>query len=322
MGLEDLYPRAYHVHLKLKRGMTVTAPQVAREFDISDRHAQRIFQSLREVWKAPLVYDRRLKSFRYTEPAFDLPACLMTEGQAIGVILAHEALLRHQGTPLAQQLSNAMAMFRECLPRSVSVDAQSLLNRVLFTPLPARPVDGEVLETVTTALERRCTVGIEYYSPTGDETTSRDIDVYHLAHIRGDWYAVAWCHLRRALRNFALSRMRSVRPRHRSYVIPEDFDIHDHFRDGLGVLVGQEPHDVTLEFASDAARWASERMWHPTQETAWLEDGRLRLSMRVVVSMELVRWILSWGGHVQVIAPALLRDQVVGEIQTMVNLYR
>lgn len=321
MGLPDIYPRAIDVHLMLKGGAPVTTASLAEKFGISPRQAQRVIEHLRHKMKAPVVYDRLRGTYYYQEPTFELPAQIMREGDAIGMILAHEALLRRQGTPLGRHLRRAIGTLRALLPESVSVDAEGLLKHVMFAPLPARTVSDDLLDAVGIAIERRARLRIEYYSPAGDETTQRDIDIYHLAHVRGDWYAVAYCHLRKALRTFALSRMKSVRLLDVRYQIPATFSVAEYFKDALGVLAGPEPQTVVLAFDAEAARWVRERVWHPTQTLESLDDGGLRLTMCVTLSVELTRWILSWGGHVRALSPAPLRQQLEREVRAMAALH-
>jgi predicted DNA-binding transcriptional regulator YafY len=319
---QDVYPRALEVHADLKKGRPVTLRTIEDRYEISGRHAYRVIEYLKDHLKAPVDYNRAKRCYYYTKPTFELPAVILTEGEAIGIILAHEALLRRQGTPLGRHLRRSIETLRGLLPASISVDHESLLNRVLFSPLPARHVPDEVLDAVTTVLERHHRLHIKYYAPTGDEVTERDIDVYHLADIRGDWYAVAWCHLRNDLRTFALSRMSNCRLLDKTYTIPSDFSVERYFQDSLGAHAGHQVSHVVLDFAPDSSRWARERRWHPTQEIEDREDGGVRLSLDVTLSMELVRWILSWGGHVRVVEPAALQEWVAREVRDMAALYR
>ncbi|MHB2021590.1 MAG: helix-turn-helix transcriptional regulator, partial [Candidatus Xenobia bacterium] len=162
---------------------------------------------------------------------------------------------------------------------------------------------------------------IEYWPPAGTSATARAIDVYHLTQSRGDWYAVAWCHLRRDLRIFALSRIKSAVPTADRYVIPADFDVKAYFRNSLGIELAGEAQEIRLRFDADQARWVCERTWHLSQAMAPQADGSLILTLQVGISTELKQWILGYGPHVEVLSPAGLRDAISADLRAAAALY-
>ncbi|MGH7390309.1 MAG: WYL domain-containing protein [Candidatus Rokuibacteriota bacterium] len=50
--------------------------------------------------------------------------------------------------------------------------------------------------------------------------------------------------------------------------------------------------------------------WQPSQGLAPLRDGKLRMTLRVADTRELVGWVLSFGRGVNVVRPAWLSDRV------------
>lgn len=58
-----------------------------------------------------------------------------------------------------------------------------------------------------------------------------------------------------------------------------------------------------------AARLVKERTWHHSQEIHQLPNEEIELKMRLTSTVEISRWILSWGEHAKAVAPAeLARD--------------
>ena len=97
-----------------------------------------------------------------------------------------------------------------------------------------------------------------------------------------------------------------------AYQLPLGFDIDEYLGDALVVMHGR-PVDVELVFDRATAAWARDRLWHPSQRTRRLGGGRLRMTLRVADTRELLGWILSFGRGVQVIRPPRLRDRVRAE---------
>jgi predicted DNA-binding transcriptional regulator YafY len=119
-------------------------------------------------------------------------------------------------------------------------------------------------------------------------------------------YLVAWCHLRQALRIFAVERMRAVTMLRRTFTVRADFDADAYLNKALGIVQG-ELVTVKVVFAKSLAPYIRERVWHPTQKLRDLPDGRLEMTVDVADTLELRRWILGYGVAVEIIAPAALR---------------
>ena len=92
---------------------------------------------------------------------------------------------------------------------------------------------------------------------------------------------------------------------------PPDFSITKHLSDSLGVFSTNGLFKVRLEFDDFAARLVSERNWHPSQRIKQLAGGRIELNLELGSMEEIERWILSWGAHVRVLAPAELKKRIL-----------
>ena len=195
---------------------------------------------------------------------------------------------------------------------------QSISN----VPGPGRFVSETVLEALTDATTKHVTVTMSYYAASTDEHTVRELDVYQLTHRQNDWYAVGYCHLRQALRTFAVSRIRDVIKTSKHYTIPADFDGEAYFKTAFGVEITDTPaEEVHLHFDKGSSRWVKERHWHATQRLVPQEDGSLYLYLAAGNTYELRQWILSFGARVEVIAPHSLRLAIIDEIRAAARRY-
>lgn len=57
-------------------------------------------------------------------------------------------------------------------------------------------------------------------------------------------------------------------------------------------------------------------------ERAYLNDGRMLMTMNVDHELEVLPWLLSWGRHVQVLEPQALRKRIANEARTIAEQYR
>ncbi len=68
-------------------------------------------------------------------------------------------------------------------------------------------------------------------------------------------------------------------------------------------------------------RRAKETIWHPSQRTETLPDGRLRVTLGVGSILEIRHWVLGWGGDCEVVRPVELREDIQAEIRAMARTY-
>jgi len=67
---------------------------------------------------------------------------------------------------------------------------------------------------------------------------------------------------------------------------------------------------VCIGFDAESARMVRSRTWHPTQAIRPIPGGGVEMTVRVRDESEIVRWVLSWGGHARLVEPARLRSRV------------
>jgi predicted DNA-binding transcriptional regulator YafY len=72
-----------------------------------------------------------------------------------------------------------------------------------------------------------------------------------------------------------------------------------------------------LLFPKDEAPWVMEREWHPSQITKTRKTGEIELSFPAAGLFEVMRWVLSWGRCVKVLAPPELVRMVADEVKGM-----
>jgi CRISPR-associated endonuclease/helicase Cas3 len=73
--------------------------------------------------------------------------------------------------------------------------------------------------------------------------------------------------------------------------------------------------------AGAATRRVRESVGHQSAERRDLPTGGCELTLEVSEVMEMVPWIRSWGPQVEVLEPAWLREQMLGEARRLGEIY-
>lgn len=247
-----------------------------------------------------VAFDRKRNGYYYTDKNYILPAVRLSEGELVAAFIAEKVLRQYAGTPYEPQLKAAFDKITQLLPDPVSVHLNYFDTALTFDLGPVRPSDVATYQLFAKAATERYRVRMVYYTASRDAETERDVDVYHLHNYQGDWFIIAYDHLRREIRDFALNRVRSAR---------------------FTGERGSQPITVRIRFDSYQARWIRERQWHHTQKIVEHKDGSLTLSFTVTGLDEVKRWVMQYGSHAEVLTPPTLRAAVAEEAQKMAATY-
>ena len=167
------------------------------------------------------------------------------------------------------------------------------------------------------------TVTFSYYSIGRDEELGRTVDPYGLLLVGDEWYLIAYCHLRRAIRTFRLSRVRSrvtfaTRAPH-DFTPPPDFTIDDYL-DRPAWQLGETVGSATVRVSADMAWWVEAHFSRcgtivPVPDV----DGDILYTTPYNSPRQLVAWVLSMGEAAQLLEPAELRADVRGQLARLAS---
>lgn len=240
-----------------------------------------------------------------------LPALGFAPSELMALVFSRDLLRPLQGTHIHAALDSALTKASAALPPS-GMDFVRQMHEFLsvrFGPHKTYRTHREIIDRASRAIADRRTVQMRYLSASSAKTGRREVDPYHLWYAAGGLYLIGYCHRRQDVRMFAVERIRSLTITDHPYQLPLGFDVEAYVQDALVVMRGRQI-EVELLFDRPTAAWARDRVWHPSQQLTSLRGGRLRMTLRVADTAELVRWVLSFGRGVRVVKPAALGEQV------------
>lgn len=240
-----------------------------------------------------------------------LPALGFAPSELMALVFSRDLLRPLQGTYIHAALDSALTKASAALPPS-GLDFVRQMREFLsvrFGPHKTYRAHRDVIDRAARAITDRRTVQMRYLSASSGKIGRRETDPYHLWYAAGGLYLIGYCHRRRDVRMFAVERIRSLTVTDHAYQLPLGFDVDAYVQDALVVMRGRQI-DVELLFDRATSAWARDRVWHPSQQLTQRKDGRLRMTLRVADSRELIGWILSFGRGVTVVRPLALRGRI------------
>ena len=298
------------------------ARTAAVQLEVHSRTILRDLDFLRDSWGAPVEFCPRRNGYYYREPDYALPMLRLTEGELLALFLAERLMQQYRGTPYEHDLATAFFKLTSQLPDSVSVDLSHLDEAFSFRPASVGADDLRRFRRVARAVREGRRLELVYWTASRDTECKRVVDPYHLTSVSGDWYLIAYCHLREDIRMFVPARMRSVRETGERFERPADFRIDEYLDGSFRAMRGDgKPLRVRLRFTAEAARWVREKKWHPSQRLHERSDGGVEVTFQLTHLAEVKRWILGYGVGCEVLEPDELRVEIRLDLQRTLIYY-
>ena len=325
MPRNDQITRQWHLLRQLEgsqgRSLQELVDNVPDDYPKNARTVRRDLEALEAVG-FPLVTERHngQTRWRLMEGFCDIPALGFSATELMALLLSRNLLKPLEGTEIADSLNSALSKASSALPPQGHEYVRSMeqMFTVGLGPHMSYREHRQTINLIYQAIDKRRTVQMRYYSASRDSTGRREVDPYHLWFASGGLYLIAYCHLRKDVRLFAVERIRTITQTDHPYQMPLGFNVQEYVQDALNVMRGRRI-EVELLFSKKAAAWVKDRIWHPSQETKLLKDGRLKMILKVADNDELVGWILSFGSQIRVLRPESLRARVKDEAQKIVS---
>ena len=235
-------------------------------------------------------------------------------------LIARKMLQDISGGAIGDEISSIVDKITNILKKH-SVVADQIDDAFSFQLIEYSPAPETVFKAVLEGCLKKKCLSFTYYSPATEEKSERTIEPYHLLNYMGTWHTIGYCHLRKEIRDFALSRISEAKVLAKSFKTPADFDFKKYFLSTFGLYKGKSTKEVTLRFTPDKSKWIKDQIWHKNQKVKLLKDGSLEISFPVSDFSEIKREILKHGDAVTVIKPESLRELIKSEAINIAKIY-
>jgi predicted DNA-binding transcriptional regulator YafY len=290
--------------------------------EVSHATVKRDIEYMRDRLQAPIEWDVKRRGYHYTaQSQFSLPGLWLNAAEIQAFLLMEDLLAQLQPGLIRQHLAPLRTRLETMLVRG-GVKKSEVRSRVRILKMPARSVEPRHFQIVCSAALSRKRLQLTYYNHSTGEETQRIVSPQRLIYYKANWYLDAWCHLRKALRSFAIDAIRAatILPTKTRDVSNAVLDVH--LGGGYGIYAGKPRNTAFLRFTSEAARWVGREQWHPHQVQKLDPDGSLVLEIPYSQDHELMMDILRYGDRVEVLNPPSLREKIESSLLKGLRKYR
>ena len=320
--------RMLEIHALLQRasaGQRINCSVIAERFKrgghrYSTKTIQRDITFMRNRLGLPIEYDRVDHSYAYHSPDVTFPVGRdLSADERVALEVARQSLAVFEGVNFAELIGSAYAKLFGAHPTKHGLSLEGDFAQYVSVRTPgAGIVDRKVFRAVVMALlERRELKALYRAGRPPRAAKPRRLAPYHLACIESRWLVLAKDLESGNVGTYVLARFSDPRVLQATFERPENVDLASVFSRSFGAWTGTGRIRVRLRLDPVAAHHVRERHWHATQTVEERPGGAVEVGFELGDLNDITRWILAFGGDVEVLEPKELRDALAAEGRRM-----
>jgi predicted DNA-binding transcriptional regulator YafY len=209
----DRTERFYKIDQLLRAGKPVAFARLTEGLDVSRATVKRDILYMRDRFNAPIEYDREANGYRFGKPRsgprYELPGLWFSASEVFALLTTLKLLSELQPGLLGNHVPTLVERLK-AIAEEGDHSWREIEKRIRIFQPERRTGDSSHFPVLAAGLLKRRRLAIQHYNRAEDRTTDREISPQRLIHYRDNWYVDAYCHLREAIRSFAVDAIRSA----------------------------------------------------------------------------------------------------------------
>ena len=310
------------------QALSVACGEALRKFvnpEINDPSERTIKGDIRKMrsgalgYEAPIIYDQKVKGYRYEDPEFSITKGALSEQDLLTLKNAVGMLKQYRGfnqlldlEEIIHKLENNLAKPNEPQNPLIQFDqAPGNLGQQWLSDLYLFIVQKQNMEV--------------HYQPFDHERSKKIIvSPYLLKEYNKRWFVIGWRHDTNKMINLALDRIKHLFSDRSSYYFHHGFNPKQYYQDIIGVtlLKDNAPQTIRLFAIPLQAKYIITKPIHLSQQVESITENGTIFSYKLAINFELVSHLLSFGERIQVLEPPVLVNEMKKRLETAVSNYK
>jgi predicted DNA-binding transcriptional regulator YafY len=198
--------RLFSLLMYLRRPRAVTARELARQLEVSERT---VYRDIRDLSLSGVPVEGEAGVGYRLRPGFEVPPLMFNKTELTALRLGAQMVRSWADPELAKAAESAQAKIECALPPETA-RASFTGTAAIFVPdhfIPAEP--RECLQVAREALEHNLKLALHYQDVHG-KVSQRVVRPLGLAYWGRTWTLAAWCELRSDYRDFRVDRIHAI----------------------------------------------------------------------------------------------------------------
>ena len=198
--------------------------------------------------------------------------------------------------------------------------AGAVESRIVLEDVPSSRTNLPVL---IEAMKHNCRVQFTYHSYTRlNPTPGVVIEPYFVRLFKQLWYVIGYNVKDRKIKTYSLDRMTDAVVGIDPFEMPDGFDASNFFHDNFGIMTSRGvAKEVVLRVNSTQAKYMRALPLHHSQREIAIHDDYSIFSLKLYLTFDFIKELLSMGSSVVVVKPKELKVQLLDELRKTLAHY-
>ena len=291
---------------------------------ISDSTIEKDLFAMRQELDAPIKYSKIYKGYYYENPDFTINEKPLSEDDIASIQFALSTLSQFKETEMFQNFGFAL---NKIIDR-VNVDSDSRntdvdIDQLIQFEKSNAVIGNEFLQPLLSAIKSQHIAYFTYESFVTQIRKERKVTPLLLKEYNNRWYLICYDSVKQKVITYALDRISDLEIIEQMGEKPNDFKPDLFFRHSIGITASSEarPQKIVFIASNIASKYINSQPFHESQKLVKEAKEQAVFELFALVSEELIRELLSYGGDVQVLQPEGLKSELIKRISRMNENY-
>lgn len=269
---------------------------------------------------APIKYSKLHRGYYYENPDFSINDIPLTEQELSSIKFAVNTLQQFREVPFFKEFGSAI----DKIVDRVSVDHNDgqMDNYIQFEESYSTG-GNQFLNKLLEAIQMNKKVWFQYGSFRATGKKPRKVSPIYLKEYRNRWYLLSYDGVKKHITTYALDRMEDLEITEDDSDANFEFDTKEYFKYATGITVTQgEPTKVVLKANPTASKYIDSQPFHHSQKQIEQSNGEITFELKVFLSEEFIRELLSYAGEIEIVQPKELIDTINERFQRALDIYK
>lgn len=313
MDITKRFDRILNLFFLLQSKAVVTLEEIKNRFDISERT---IYRDLKALEAAGVPVLNEVGSGYSIMEGFRIQPAKFSQEEMLSLMVAEKIMQKHETQFIKYHFDAALIKIKSSFRFHQKDALLHLEDKLHFNEHPkGSDYLPNVLDVLLNSILKKKIACIHYIKSNDDRATERKVEPIGVFYESHNWYVMAWCHLRKAYRNFRLDRIRKID------LCSEDFtQQHLPIHDLRAKTTATEVQQITIRIDKKYAHhlsWERNIFGFEKEETAG-DDVMMFFNCKHSSSY-FVRWFMMFVDMGEIIAPAHLQQELMDIVRSALD---
>lgn len=259
---------------------------------------------------APILFSKSHNGYYYSDPDYTIRSISLQESEIEALKAATDMLSVYSGSRVSKNFGQAVSkIFAAVQERFPEAGEKRKLVQTDYNP---NHKGLEYFEFFLHAAKERIPVCFVHYSYKKRQFRSIILHSLFLKEFQNNWYIVGYSENHKSLRTFGLDRIYEPKLLRKKFIDAPEKNVEDYFKHVYGVfpIPGEKLQSITFMASPIISDYLFAHPIHDTQvRTKELESGYGIFRLKLIPSVELINFFLSYSGELFLMTPEWLREQ-------------